>query len=235
MRLALERTEMSRGQETDLRFRIVGRDGEPVRDYEVEHTKRLHLIVVRRDMVGFQHLHPTLGKNGTWSTPLTLPQAGSYRVFADFKREGRSQTLGADLAVDGQVDWEALPAPGTSTRTADGYEVRMQGADAVAGKESELRFEIARDGKPVDVEPFLGARGHLVALREGDLAYLHVHPTDGGHHHGAPAPEAAAAAPAHGGPIVFATELPSAGRYRLFLQFKQGGQVHTAEFTLEAR
>jgi hypothetical protein len=54
----------------------------------------------------------------------------------------------------------------------------------------------------------------LVALREGDLAYLHVHPGD----------EA-------GDSVPFMTEFPSAGRYRLYLQFKHAGRVHTAEFT----
>jgi hypothetical protein len=70
----------------------------------------------------------------------------------------------------------------------------------------------------VTVEPYLGARGHLVALRQGDLAYLHVHPLD----------KAAA-----GNAITFATTFPSAGRYRLFLQFKEAGRVHTAAFTQE--
>ena len=55
-----------------------------VRDFDVEHTKRMHVIVVRRDMTGFQHLHPTQRADGTWSVPVTLPDAGTYRVFADF-------------------------------------------------------------------------------------------------------------------------------------------------------
>ena len=61
------------------------------------------------------------------------------------------------------------------------------------------------------MEPYLGARGHLVALREGDLAFLHVHPD--------------------ADRLRFTAEFPSAGRYRLFLQFKAGGRVHTAAFT----
>ena len=32
----------------------------------------------------------------------------------------------------------------------------------------------------------------------------------------------------------FMTELPSPGRYRLFLQFKHEGRVHTVAFTEEA-
>jgi hypothetical protein len=82
-----------------------------------------------------------------------------------------------------------------------------------------------REGEPVAVEPYLGAGGHLVTLRDGDLAYLHVHPSGhgAGEHNDAPAGE----------PIAFTTEFPSDGRYRLFLQFKHEGRVHTAAFTKE--
>src|SRR5829696_8378139 len=71
----------------------------------------------------------------------------------------------------------------------------------------------SRHGHAVHAEPYLGARGHLVALREGDLAYLHVHPS--------------------GNSVAFATGFPTAGRYRLYLQFKHDGRVHTAAFTCE--
>ena len=83
-----------------------------------------------------------------------------------------------------------------------------------------LDFEVLRDGAPVeDLEPYLGARGHLVALREGDLAFLHVHPDEAGE--------------AEPGRIGFGVEYPSAGRYRLFLQFKHEGVVQTVAFTRE--
>ena len=39
-------------------FRITGRDGAPVTAFDVVHDQQLHLIVVRRDGTGFQHLHP---------------------------------------------------------------------------------------------------------------------------------------------------------------------------------
>jgi hypothetical protein len=83
--------------------------------------------------------------------------------------------------------------------------------DTSAGRESELRFAVSRGGRPVEVESYLGAGGHLVALRERDLAYLHVHPTGAG--------------------TTFATEFPSEARYRLFLQFKHEGEVRTVAFT----
>jgi hypothetical protein len=202
--LSLATTALPRGKATTLRFSI-REGGAAVRDFEIEHEKRMHLIVVRRDGSGFQHLHPTLDAEGTWSTPITLPDAGAYRVFADFKRGGENETLAADLTVDGDADYAPLPAP-SDTDTTDGYTVKL-GAHG-----STLGFTITRGGETIETEPYLGAGGHLVALREGDLAYLHVHPTDG-----------------HG--VEFETDLEPGSRYRLYLQFKHEGRIHTAEFT----
>jgi hypothetical protein len=216
LKLALHQPELERGRPTELRFGILGSDGQAVRDFEVEHEKRMHLIVVRRDGQGFQHLHPELGDDRVWRTRLTLPEAGSYRVFADFKYRGEAQTLAADLAVDGEADYRPLTAPAATADTGDGYQVRLDAGGVHAGREAELRFSVSRDGQTVRTEPYLGAGGHLVALREGDLAYLHVHPED--HREDA---------------VGFMTEFPSEGRYRLYLQFKHDGRVHTAEFTQE--
>jgi hypothetical protein len=213
--LQLADTELDRDRASTLRFRIADADGRSVRDFAVEHEKRMHVIVVRRDGQGFQHLHPTMDATGTWSVPLTLEQAGAYRVFADFKHDERAQTLAADLVVDGSANYEPLPAPATTATTPDGYEVSLDEQSVRAGQEAELRFTVRRGGQVVHTEPYLGAGGHLVALREGDLAYLHVHPGD----------EAA------GDAVPFMTEFPSVGRYRLYLQFKHAGRVHTAEFT----
>jgi hypothetical protein len=218
--LALEQTELPRGRASELSFGIVDAGGRRVRDFEVGHEKRMHLIVVRRDGKGFQHLHPELGADGIWRVRLTLPDAGAYRVFADFKRGGKARTLAADLAVDGDADYGPLPAPATTADAGGGYEVRLDAGRVRAGHDAELRFTVSRDGRTVRTEPYLGAGGHLVALREGDLAYLHVHP--GGH-----------GDEGHDDAVAFASEFPSAGRYRLFLQFKHEGRVRTAEFTHE--
>jgi hypothetical protein len=92
LRLSLAATSLPRGDASTLRFAINDARG-PVRDFEVTHEKRMHLIVVRRDGRGFQHLHPTLGADGTWSAPITLRDAGAYRVFAGFQRGGKPRTL----------------------------------------------------------------------------------------------------------------------------------------------
>lgn len=208
-----------------LEFRIVGPDGSTVDRYEVEHDKELHLIVVRRDLSGYQHVHPVRAEDGTWSATLDLSAPGTYRVLADFTPAGhdRGLTLGTDLTVDGIATPVELPAP-ARTAQVDGYEVTLDGR-LVPGETSPVTLTVSRNGEPVDdLQPYLAAYGHLVALRTDDLAYLHVHPD------GAPGDGKTPAGPG----ITFYAEVPTAGTYRLFLDFRHGDEVHTAEFTAVA-
>lgn len=215
------------GQTGELSFQIQTDSGESVTDYTTAHDKDLHLIVVRSDGSGFRHVHPRLDEaSGTWSLPWTWEAAGSYRVFADFTTAGPDPvalTLARTVEVAGAFT-PVVSKPATVSRV-DGFEVSLAG-DLSAGSSSELTLTVSRDGKPVStLEPYLGAFGHLVALREGDLAFLHVH-ADGDE------PETGETA---GPAITFVAEAPTAGRYLLYLDFQVDGQVHTAEFVLDAR
>jgi hypothetical protein len=208
------------GRSTTWRFQIVGNDGLPVRRFERDQTKLLHLIVARRDMTGYQHLHPTLAPDGTFSVRMNLAQPGRYRAIADFTTAGKRYVVGTDLVAPGAGTPSPLPAPAT-TASANGYTVALQRhGKLVAGKESSLTFTVTRGGRPVTgLQPYLGASGHLVALHAGDLAYSHVHPTGEDLRRGS---------------ITFDAELHKAGAYRLFVQFRTGGRVHTAAFTQTA-
>jgi hypothetical protein len=217
--MQLAQTSVPPGQPVQFAFTINDGEGRPVRaGYEVESERELHLIVVRRDTTLFQHLHPSRDSAGTWSTRLVLPEAGVYRAYADFTIGGTRRTLATDLFVPGDFRPTALP-PASGRADVDGYSGTLAGHDVRAGSESSLTFRVERSGRPVaDLQPYLGAKGHLVALREGDLAYLHVHP------------DAMTGAAEE---IRFTAEFPTPGRYRLFLQFSTGGRVHTAAYTLE--
>jgi hypothetical protein len=196
----------------DARFayRIVGPDGHAVTKFDVVHDRPMHLIVVRRDLAGFRHLHPTMGTDGTWRIESPFAEPGVWRAYADFRPTGGpALTLGTDVHRPGQYQPQPLPAPAT-TSTVDGYTVEL------AREGGAFTFTVQRDSKAVeDLQPYLGSYGHLVALRQADLAYLHVHP------------ERASA-----GSITFAVEVPSAGTYRLFLDFQHQGIVRTAAFTI---
>ena len=214
LRLVADTEVAAAGAPTPYRFRIL-REGGPVTDFDIEHTKPMHLVVVRRDMVGFVHVHPTMEADGTWSTTLALAEPGAYRVFADFAVDGTKHTLATDLFVPGDFQPQALPAPATVADAGDGYTVELTGQPEV-GEESTLSFVVRHDGQVVDdLQPYLGARGHLIALRDGDLAYLHVHADED--------------------QLSFDAELPTPAGYRLFLQFQRDGVVRTAAFTIDAQ
>ncbi|MFC7219370.1 hypothetical protein ACFQLX_14505 [Streptomyces polyrhachis] len=224
--LDLETRRLRADTPGELRFTILDAKGRPVTAYEREHEKELHLILASHDLSTYRHVHPVRAADGTWSVAVELPRAGDYRVFADFKpaaKGAKALTLGADLAVAGAYNPAELPAPGR-TAAVDGYTVRLDGA-LVPGAGRELKFHVEKDGRPVtDLQPYLGAYGHLVALRAGDLAYLHVHPE------GAPGDGATEPGP----DVSFAATAPSPGAYRLYLDFKHGDRVRTAAFTVNA-
>lgn len=208
--------------EGEFAFRILGPDGRAVTAFDTEHGKRMHLIVVRRDLSGFRHVHPAMDTDGTWRIASPMSGPGTYRAFADFKPTGANPlTLGIDTTVAGDSTPRPLPAP-AATASVDGYTVALDGR-LEAGRSSKLTLTVSRDGKPVtDLQPYLAAYGHLVALRAGDLAYLHVHPD------GAPGDGRTSPGPA----ITFYAEAPSTGTYRLYLDFQHDNKVRTAEFTI---
>ncbi|HEX6871755.1 MAG TPA: hypothetical protein VF163_11710, partial [Micromonosporaceae bacterium] len=193
--------------------------------YTPNHGKELHLILVRRDLSGFQHVHPTRSADGTWAVPVAVTAPGQYRAFADFQPAGRDKalSLGVDVPAAGNYQPQPLPAPGREASVGD-YAVTLDG-QLVPGTASRISLTVRRDGRAVtDLQPYLGAYGHLVALRDGDLAYLHVHP-DG---------ESGDGQTASGPAITFVVEVPSAGTFRLFLDFQHAGVVRTAAFTVRA-
>ncbi|MFG1677218.1 hypothetical protein [Micromonospora sp. NPDC049282] len=212
--------ELTAGRAGELRFQIRDDKRRAVTRFAVVHDKPMHVIVVRRDLTGYLHLHPTMSADGTWSVPLTPSDPGAWRMYADFTAvadDGRqvAAVLGADLAVPGGYVPRPLPAPARAA-TVDGFTAAYTGTPE-AGRSAPLRFRVTgADGSAAPLEPYLGAYGHLVALREGDLGYLHVHPE--------PVRD--------GDAVTFWLTAPGPGRYRMFLDFQVGGVVRTASFTL---
>ncbi len=202
------------GEPSVFTFRIERADGSTVTDFDLLNDRRMHLVVLSRNLVDYLHIHPVLAADGTWNIDLPAMTPGSYRAYADFRPHGADQiTLATDVSVSGLVVPIDVPAVSPNTEV-DGFTVSLAGMAAVG--ESTLAFDVARNGAAVVTEPYLGAAGHLVVIREGDLGYLHVHPLDG-----------------EAGPVRFAAEFPTPGTYRLFFDFSSGGTVRTASFTID--
>jgi hypothetical protein len=219
--LVAESTTFQAGVAQPFTFRVVGPDRKPVTAFVLAQATKLHLIVVRHDLTGFAHLHPAMAGDGTWTIALTLPNAGIWRAYADFVVLGPTGqqvavTLAVDLTVPGDYRPVALPEPARESPVG-GFLVSYEGTPQV-GATQPITMRVSVAGTPVaDLQRYLGSYGHLVVLREGDLAYLHVHPED----------------QLVAGGVKFWFAPPSAGRFRAFFEFQAGGVVHAAEFTLQ--
>lgn len=214
-RIDADSTVIQAGSPQPFTFEVLDPTGAAVTGFEDRHEWPMHLIVISNDLTDYAHLHPQLADDGTWSVPLPALDPGGYRVIADtVPAGGPDLVLTVDLIVPGSATGRPLPVP-SDTATVDGLDVSLDLVASSGGLTAELT--VRRDGTVVEPDPYLGARGHLVAIDADDLAYLHVHPTDGD----------------DDGPVSFAIAEPSPGRYRLFFDFSVDGQVHTAAFTVD--
>ncbi|MFJ3793332.1 hypothetical protein [Kitasatospora sp. NPDC090091] len=223
-RLDATATELPVGRATGYSFTITGPDGRPVTDFEVHQTRKLHFYAIRSDLTGFQHLHPEMAADGTWTADLAALTPGSWRLYASFlpsaaPHHGTEIVLSRVVTVPGTSTTVPLPAP-AGTATVDGYTVALTG-EPMAGA-YRLTATVTKDGRPVtDLQPYLDSYAHLTAFHEGDQALAHLHPAD------------KADADHGGGPVLtFHAMLATAGNWRVFLQFQTAGRLHTAELTL---
>jgi hypothetical protein len=219
-RLTAEAATLPAARQTPYRFTITGQNGTPVTGFTVEQTKRMHFYAIRSDLTGFQHVHPAMAADGTWTADLASLTPGAWRMYASFTPvSGKDVVVSLPVTVPGTATRTPLPAAAGSTEV-DGYTVTVTG-EPMAGMTGPLKVSVTKAGKPVtDLQPYLGTYAHLTAFHEGDAAFAHLHP-------------AAEAGGGLGGPdLAFPADLPTSGNWRLFLQFRTGGTLHTAAVTL---
>ncbi|HYE60199.1 MAG TPA: hypothetical protein VEA18_03380 [Candidatus Kapabacteria bacterium] len=202
---------------TPVTFFVLTPNGDVARHFDIVHEKALHLIAVRQDLQWFEHIHPVFNTStGEFSTMLAFPTDGPYRLFADFRpTESDPQVIPFDISVGDPEKYipERLHDMNTVVMVDD-YEVTLNIPKTIyPNTDISYSVTIKREGKEVtDMEPYLGAKGHSVIVREDTLDYLHIHPDSD--------------------TLSFHTSFPSYGIYRIFIEFKHRGIVHTAAFTV---
>ncbi|WP_410764954.1 hypothetical protein [Haloferax sp. DFSO60] len=216
--LEASETRIEPGKSSKWTYQVHDEEGNVITEFEKTHDQLAHLILVRRDLTRFQHLHPTLADDGTWSAEVTLPDPGVYRAFIDVLVDGQPTTLGVDLLSSGPAQYEDRPKT-THVAEVEGYTIELTPEQFPTRETVSIEFEVRRKDGVAHLDAYLGALGHLVALRDGDLAYLHVHPEDSN---------------SEDGVVRFAVRFPTPGRYRLFLQAKPDGELITTSFDVEA-
>ncbi|MCI3921621.1 hypothetical protein MO973_15405 [Paenibacillus sp. TRM 82003] len=210
------------GQSAALDIRITDADGSVIEHFEVSHEKLMHLIVVSEDLAHFAHLHPAYEGGGVFGGEATFPTGGRYKMFADFvPTGGAATTIGGWIDVEGEVDAKPLQPDAALAKKAEGVEVELtiDGLKAEADSALTFRFRDASTGKPVDdLEPYLGAIGHVVVVSADAEQYLHVHPSDES---------------SSGPTATFLTSFPGSGVYKIWGQFQRDGKLMTLPFTIE--
>lgn len=200
------------------------------------YEKQMHLIVVDSTLEYFTHLHPELD-DSTFEISTQFPKEDVYRLYTDFQPFGATeQQFAFSLPVgDGRQQKSTQQPDKNLTKVFGDYEVTLSAPPLDAQEMSignqTLTFTIKDAGteKPVTtLEPYLGAFGHLVMIKQDNYAYLHVHPQNPI----TPTPGLT------GGPGVSFVPLGlygaiQPGIYRVFAQFNPDGNLFTADFTVK--
>lgn len=186
---------------------------------DVEHTKKIHLIAVSEDLSWFDHIHPELNADGSYSVKEKFPTAGKYTLFADYKPSGGNHTVDVlNVAVSGTTP--AAKKYGADKLTGDGgdgFSVNLapEGGKFLTNMPMHINGVMMQNGKEVDVntlEDYLGAKAHMVVVSLTDKKYLHVHPG------------------VEGGKFDLHTTFDKPGVYRGWIQYQSKGKVYTSDF-----
>jgi hypothetical protein len=218
------------GQPTRIRLLVADpRTDQAVKAFERVHERLLHLFILSQDLAYFAHVHPSQQMDGSFVYDAVFPSAGAYRLIADFLPVGGSPQLIQQTVVTSGYAGSLIPparlAQDLSDKIVDDVRVKLSMPPPVGGREQLLTFELfdAASGAPVsDLQPYLGAVGHLL-LASADLdSVAHSHPV--------------ADMSANIGPtIVFQANFPRAGMYRVWVQFQRNDRVLVAPFNVTVR
>jgi hypothetical protein len=218
---------------------MTGPSSETIRNYSVEMTKRLHVIIVSSDFSTFLHIHPQLGADGHFYINERFPRPGLYHLYADGVPDNFSQQVFRfDITVGHTGKFEPpILTPTGSDVLVGPYTVQLDETKVRASGTEMLEVHILKNGKPAeDLHPYLGASAHAVFINSSDLTYVHVHPMAmttpmNGMDLSAPArADSASASP----DMMLHVSMRESGTYKLWLQFRGGSQLYVAPFILSA-
>ncbi|SEN83941.1 hypothetical protein [Paenibacillus sp. OV219] len=215
-------------EEASIELQVLDPSGQPVQHFKEDMTKLMHLIVVSSDLSTFQHIHPDYVGNGWFHAKVNFPHGGQFLLISEFMPDSAGLTVYKQwVTVDGEkADSKKLEPDKQLTQTVDGLQITLSAmpdaAEVRAGDMAMLNFTLkdAATGKFIQLEPYLGTAGHCVILDEKAKQYLHVHATT----------DMSSASN-----VMFHTQFPKAGIYKLWGQFQYKGKVIVAPFVIEVK
>lgn len=214
--LALSSPSIPAGAPTTLDFSIMGPDGSTVTAFDPEMTKKMHVVLVRSDLTGYQHLHPEMDADGNWTLELPQMEEGTYRVVTDFVPTGAEQVVLGDSLTVGSKPSGSPKVEESRVSEVDGYRAELVG-DTEHEAMAPMKVVITKGGQPVtEIDPFLGTSAHFVAFSDEDLSYVHMHPNSD--------------TPDADGALSFTAPPMDHAMWKSFVQVKLDGEVKTFEF-----
>lgn len=185
------------------------------------HDHKIHVIVVSKDLGWYQHIHPEYQADGSYTIQQTFPWGGEYIVFSDFQPTGEgNQVHRSEIVVNGNSKSKEVFSVESLTDETNGYTVTLksEGGKFLTNNLNHLGVDITEGGKEVtDLEPVMGALGHMVIISADGQNYLHVHPE------------------VVDGKLDLHTQFEKTGFHRAFFQFQTNGKLHTSYFTLDVK
>jgi hypothetical protein len=218
-----EPATVTTGKPTTLKMMIHAPDGKMLKDFAVVHEQKIHLIIIRDGLDQFAHIHPEIDTTGNITATYTFPTGGTYRLYADHQPIGGSPaTAMAEVKVAG--DAPAIPSlkpdvPGKVK--GDGLDAKVSIVRPKTAGEITIQFEVMDPlgTAATDLQPYMGAMGHLVVVSQDGRLYVHSHPMD--------------EKKANTNVVNFMAHFPQPGLYKGWGQFKRQGQVHIVPFVLQ--
>ncbi len=188
---------------------------------EERHTQKIHLLVVDESMVDYHHVHPTAGSDaGSYTFAFTPNTARNYMLYADVKPlNGEAQMIAVKLNGGAPCANDCLDKSATDRATVGDVtgQVVFDGKTVKAGSPVNAEVTLTgADGKPLaDLEPVMGAYGHIVGFYEGFKSVAHMHPMGAEPEK----PEDRGASP-----VKFMLHPDHPGYLKYFVQIRRGGK-----------
>jgi len=219
--------------QTKLTFRVTDkRTGRPLARYQTLQEKLMHVVVLRKDLLSYDHIHPEFDGKDTFTVTHTFPTDGTYYLYVEYSPPDFYENLSVAKIIVGNSSDSANAVLTVDEKTKlfnDAYRVTLTGPSTIKANDTvDFSYTITdeKNGTPItDLETYLGAFGHMSAVREDMEIYTHVHPIT-----------VPLTASDLGGPTVqFSTFFPKSGKYKLFTQFKHKGRVFVTDFVVEVK
>jgi hypothetical protein len=188
---------------------------------EERHTQKIHLLVVDESLVDYHHVHPVAGADAGSYNFSFMPQSDhNYVVYADVKLlNNGAQMIPVKLKGAAPCAQDCTDRTAALKASTAGVTGKVTFADAAIKAGTPVNAEVeltGEDGKPLqDLEPVMGAYGHIVGFYEGLTDVAHMHPMG---------KEPSKDSDRSASPLKFMLHPEHAGYMKFFVQIRRGGK-----------